>query len=177
MKLHIGVDSKTGLARSAVVTAANVHDKHPLPDLLHGHEERVYGDCAYASQQALIGTKAPGAQDFTNKTVRKGSVTEDLERMVNRAKSRVRARVAHVFAVVKRLWNSTRCAAADWPRMRGGHSWRRRWPTSSWREGASRQACARAAHATRASAGIRAGRHRNEPCSIRNLRIALGLYR
>ena len=38
MKLHIGVDSKTGLAHSAVVTAANVHDKHPLPQLLHGQE-------------------------------------------------------------------------------------------------------------------------------------------
>jgi IS5 family transposase len=104
MKLHIGVDTETGLAHSAVVTAANVHDKHPLPDLLHGQEERVYGDCAYAAQQTLIRGKAPGAQDLTNKTVRKGSVTEELERMVNRAKSRVRARVEHVFAVVKRLW-------------------------------------------------------------------------
>ena len=36
MKLHIGVDSETGLAHSAVVTAANVHDQHPLPELLHG---------------------------------------------------------------------------------------------------------------------------------------------
>jgi transposase, IS5 family len=26
------VDSQTGLTHSAVVTAANVHDKHPLPD-------------------------------------------------------------------------------------------------------------------------------------------------
>ena len=104
MKLHIGVDSKTGLAHSAVVTAANVHDKHPLPDLLHGQEERVYGDCAYASQQALIQGKAPGAEDFTNKTVRKGSATEEIERMVNREKSRTRARVEHVFGVVKRLW-------------------------------------------------------------------------
>src|SRR5947208_12019761 len=51
MKLHIGVDSKTGLAHSAVVTAANVHDKHPLPDLLHGREDHVWGDCAYASQR------------------------------------------------------------------------------------------------------------------------------
>lgn len=59
MKLHIGVDSRTGLAHSAVVTAANVHDKHPLPDLLHGNEQRVYGDSAYASQKALIGSKAP----------------------------------------------------------------------------------------------------------------------
>jgi transposase, IS5 family len=104
MKLHIGVDSQSGLAHSAVVTAANVHDKHPLPELLHGREERVYGDCAYAAQNALIQAKAPGAQDFTNKTVRRGSATEELERMVNRAKSRVRARVEHVFGVVKRLW-------------------------------------------------------------------------
>src|ERR1700712_1289883 len=66
MKLHIGVDTKTGLAHSAVITAANVHDKHPLPNLLHGQEERVYGDCAYASQGALIHSKAPGAKEFTN---------------------------------------------------------------------------------------------------------------
>jgi len=104
MKLHIGVDSRTGLAHSAVVTAANVHDKHPLPDLLHGDEQRVWGDCAYAAQAASIRSKAPAARSFANRPVRKGSVTEGLERLVNRAKSRVRARVEHVFAVVKRLW-------------------------------------------------------------------------
>jgi IS5 family transposase len=67
MKLHIGVDSETGLAHSAVVTAANVHDKHPLPDLLHRQEQRVYGDCAYASQGELIHSKASQAADMTNK--------------------------------------------------------------------------------------------------------------
>lgn len=46
MKLHIRVDNKTGLAHSAVVTAANMHDKHPLPQLLHGGEEDIYGDSA-----------------------------------------------------------------------------------------------------------------------------------
>jgi IS5 family transposase len=61
MKLHIGVDSKTGLAHSAVVTPANVHDKHPLPQLLHGREKQLYGDSAYASQQELIQSKAPKA--------------------------------------------------------------------------------------------------------------------
>jgi IS5 family transposase len=66
MKLHIGVDSRSGLAHSAMVTAANVHDKHPLPELLHGNERRVYGDSAYASQKALIGSRAPQAKDFTN---------------------------------------------------------------------------------------------------------------
>ena len=108
MKLHVGVDSETGLAHSAVVTAANVHDKHPLPDLLHGQEQRVYGDCAYASQGELIRSKAPQAADMTNKTVRPGSPTEELERLVNRSKSRVRSRVEHVFGVVKKLWGFTK---------------------------------------------------------------------
>lgn len=64
----------------------------------------MFGDCAYAAQQAAIRAKASGAQDWTNKTVRKGSVTEEFERLVNRAKSQTRARVEHVFSVVKRLW-------------------------------------------------------------------------
>ena len=104
MKLHIGVDSRTGLAHSAVVTAANVHDKHPLPDLLHGAERRVYGDSAYASQKGLIEGKAPNARDFTNQRVRKDDEAREVKRSKNRNKSRVRARVEHVFAVVKRLW-------------------------------------------------------------------------
>lgn len=108
MKLHIGVDSRSGLAHSAVVTAANVHDKHPLPDLLHGNEQRVYGDSAYASQKALIESKAPQARDFTNQRVRKGGELDEVERSKNRNKSRVRARVEHVFAVVKRLWGFTK---------------------------------------------------------------------
>ena len=57
--------SKTGLAHSAVVTAANVHDKHPRPQLLHGQVERFYGDCPYASQQELLRTKAPQAEDLS----------------------------------------------------------------------------------------------------------------
>jgi transposase, IS5 family len=105
MKLHIGVDSQTGLAHRAVVTAAHVHDKHPLPQLLHGQEEQVWGDSAYASQGALIHSKAPAAVDQTNQKVREDSgVLGDLERIVNRIKSATRARVEHVFAVVKRLW-------------------------------------------------------------------------
>jgi len=108
MKMHIGVDSRTGLAHSVVVTAANVHDKHPLPDLLHGNEQRVYGDSAYASQKKLIKTKAPQARDFTNQRVRKGGEVDEAERAKNRSKSKIRARVEHVFAVTKRLWGFTK---------------------------------------------------------------------
>lgn len=109
MKMHIGVDSRSGLAHSAVVTAANVHDKHALPDLLHGAEERMYGDSAYASQKKLIASKAPHAKDFTNQRVRRhNGEVDEAERAKNRNKSKVRARVEHVFAVVKRLWGFTK---------------------------------------------------------------------
>jgi IS5 family transposase len=104
MKLHIGVDKDTGLTHSAVVTAANVHDKHPLPQLLHGQEAEVYGDSAYSSQQELIASKAPNARDMTNQRVREGGPGAEIAQLLNKSKSRVRSRVEHVFAVVKRLW-------------------------------------------------------------------------
>jgi IS5 family transposase len=108
MKLHIGVDSKTGLVHSARVTAANEHDKHSIPDLLHGEERRVYGDSAYHRQKELIASKAPHAQDFTNERTRwKGWVDEEAKRK-NKTKSKVRAKVEHVFAVVKRQWGFTK---------------------------------------------------------------------
>lgn len=102
MKLHIGVDSETGLAHSAVVTSANVHDKHPLPQLLHGGEQEVFGDCAYSSQQKLIASKAPNARDRTNQRVSGTGVAAEIERIANRIRSKTRSRVEHMFAVVKR---------------------------------------------------------------------------
>lgn len=104
MKLHIGADSKTGLVHSAVVTGANVHDKHPLPDLLHGAERRVYGDRGYQGCTAIIKAAAPEARDFTNRRVRKPDGEDEAERLRNRTKSRTRARVEHPFLVLKRLW-------------------------------------------------------------------------
>lgn len=39
MKVHVGADARTGVVHAAVVTAANVTDKHAVPDLLHGEED------------------------------------------------------------------------------------------------------------------------------------------
>ena len=53
---------------------------------------------------ALRDARAPQAKDFTNQRVRKSVGNEEVQRSKNRNKSKVRARVEHVFAVVKRLW-------------------------------------------------------------------------
>jgi IS5 family transposase len=104
MKAHIGVDSQTKLIHSVVATSANVHDKHPIPQLLHGNEHRVYGDSAYASQKALIRQAAPRAKDFTNQKASRHKPLSEREREKNRTKSQVRAKVEHPFLVIKRVF-------------------------------------------------------------------------
>jgi IS5 family transposase len=102
MKAHIGVDSNTKLIHSVVATAANVHDSQVLGDLLHGNETWVWGDSAYTGQKHVLAEKAPQAKDFTQaKGGRYRELTED-DRAKNRNKSRVRAKVEHQFAVIKR---------------------------------------------------------------------------
>lgn len=70
----------------------------------------MYGDNAYRDQKKLIYGKAPQAKDFTNERVRrrKDEAVDEVKRTKNRNKSRIRARVEHVFAVVKRLWGFTK---------------------------------------------------------------------
>jgi len=59
-KGHFGVDSRTKLIHTAVVTPANVADSLVLPDLLHGNETRVSGD--QALPQPANGDPAARAQ-------------------------------------------------------------------------------------------------------------------
>ena len=71
---------------------------------MHGAEQRVYGDSAYASQKELIASKAPNARDFTNPRVRnRAGEVDEVQPAKNRNKSKIRVRVEHVFGVIKRL--------------------------------------------------------------------------
>src|SRR5271155_3540507 len=101
MKAHVGVDSKTKIIHAAVATAANVSDGTVLPDLLHGEETRVWGDGAYQGQSDVIRECAPRAQDFTQRRCRyKGQIVDAVAWAKNRTKSKVRAKVEHVFQVM-----------------------------------------------------------------------------
>jgi transposase, IS5 family len=102
MKAHVGVDSKTKIIHTVVATAANVSDVAVLPDLLHGEETRVWGDGAYQGQTEVIRRCAPRAQDYTQRRCRyKGEIVDEVEWARNRTKSKVRAKVEHVFQVLK----------------------------------------------------------------------------
>jgi IS5 family transposase len=108
MKAHVGVDSKTKMIHSVAATPANVHDSHLIADLLHGGETRVWGDSAYAGQTEKIQATAPAARDLTQKRGRGYKYLSEQQRRVNRARSRVRARVEHAIGVVKRVFHFTK---------------------------------------------------------------------
>jgi transposase, IS5 family len=75
-----------------------------LPYLLHGKETRVWGDQGYHGQSHLIHQSAPHAKDFTNKRYRFNGRVNEVEKLKNRNKSRVRAKVEHLFGVIKNIF-------------------------------------------------------------------------
>jgi len=64
--------------------------------------KRVWGDGAYQGQTEVIGECAPRARDFTQRRCRdKGQIVNEVAWAKNRTKSHVRAKVKHVFQVIK----------------------------------------------------------------------------
>ena len=103
MKMHVGSDVH-GRVHSVVVTDAGVHDSVVMEACLHGAETVIYGDKAYANEQRRTAAHASGIDWRVN---RKGSPRRRLncaDRSFNRKNNRTRARVEHVFGVIKNLW-------------------------------------------------------------------------
>ena len=101
MKAHIGTD-RHGIVHSLSTTAANVSDITQMPELLHGEEREVFGDQAYWSEAHRQAALAKGIRYRVNRRSR--SRLSEYQRFINRRRSAARARVEHVFHVVKRLW-------------------------------------------------------------------------
>ena len=108
MKAHVGVDSQSRLIHSVAVTPANTHDSQLIEDLLHGEETVVWGDSAYSGQNEALKAAAPKTKDFTNKKGARNRPLTEKEKQTNRQKSKVRAKVEHVFHVMKRQFGFTK---------------------------------------------------------------------
>lgn len=68
MKMHIGVDDMTGVVHSLVSTAANVNDVTQAHHLLHGEEERAFGDAGYQGVEKRSESICELLELFRNKT-------------------------------------------------------------------------------------------------------------
>ena len=109
-KAHIGVDKDSGLVRTVKVTSANIHDVTMVPELLTGDEASVYGDSGYLGAEKREDAVLFNAQGkrIRYKINRRPSQIKHADnrsraqiKRREREKSSVRAKVEHIFAVVK----------------------------------------------------------------------------
>ena len=109
-KAHIGVDRESGIVHTVKTTAANVHDVSMTPELLHGEEETVHGDSGYLGAEkrddAIVTNTAKKRIKYIinrrpSQSKHKSNRSKGQIKRREREKSSVRAKVEHVFGVVK----------------------------------------------------------------------------
>ncbi len=104
MKAHIGVDADTGLTHSLETTAANGSDVATAHAVLHGGEERVWGDAGY---QGAGKREENRVADVDWQVAMRPGKRRQLdkagpEEAAERRKASVRAKVEHPFLYAKR---------------------------------------------------------------------------
>ena len=92
--------------------AANRADISELPNLLRETDQVVFGDAGYASDEYKRGARALGmvwrVQDKAKPKGSLGAVLSASQKKRNRRNSSIRARVEHLFRIVKRQFGYTK---------------------------------------------------------------------
>ena len=98
-KNHLGVDKAHKLIRKWDATDAAVHDSQKLDDVLDlsNTGKGVWADSAYRSVQIEAGLKAKGLQSRIHRRAARNRPLSERQKSANTTRSRVRARVEHVF--------------------------------------------------------------------------------
>jgi len=99
-KNHIKIDKKSKIITKYRTTSAEVHDSQELKNLIEvGKDKRLYGDSAYTGKEVQNCIPETIINRIHEKGYRNHPLTKTQERN-NVAKSRIRARVEHVFAAI-----------------------------------------------------------------------------
>ena len=107
MKLHIGTDPR-GIVHTVRATDAAVADIAQLPELLHWQERELFGDQAYWKEDDREFLESCGIRYRINRCPTASRPLSERWRMINRERSRTRARGEHSFRVIKQSWSFTK---------------------------------------------------------------------
>jgi IS5 family transposase len=99
-KNHIKIDKKSKIITRYRTTSAEVHDSQELKNLIEVEKDkRIYGDSAYTGEEVQSCIPETIKNRIHEKGYRDHPLTKTQKRN-NTAKSRIRARVEHVFAAI-----------------------------------------------------------------------------
>jgi len=101
MKVHVGADAQSGLVHTVGVTPANVADVSALPHLLREEDRAVFGDKGYVSNALKRAARRAGVFWGVSLKARPKEPLSKAHKRFNRRMSSIRARVEHVFRVMK----------------------------------------------------------------------------
>src|SRR5271163_1995165 len=98
-KNHVNADARHKLIRQYDVTDASVHDSRTFDGLLNqaNTSEDVYADSAYRSAETEVKLRARGLRSRIHQRASRNHALSKAQEKANRQKSKVRARVEHVF--------------------------------------------------------------------------------
>ena len=99
-KNHVSVDRKHKVIRRYAVTSAEIHDSQMFEELLDPDNSSgdVWADAAYRSAQREALLTAANYRSRIHRKGTRGRALTAREKEANRKRSKVRARVEHVFA-------------------------------------------------------------------------------
>ena len=101
MKAHIGVDARSGLVHTAGVTTGKVHDAKVMDNLIREDDRAVFADKGYVNEKKKRAARAAGVYWAVGEQRKPGRQLSSSQKRLNRRHGSVRAKVEHVFRVLK----------------------------------------------------------------------------
>ena len=101
MKAHIGVDANSGLVHTVETTTGKVHDAKMIDALIRKDDCAVFADKGYVSDVRKRAARARGVYWAVKEKRKPKKVLSLSQKKRNKKHGRVRAKVEHVFRVIK----------------------------------------------------------------------------
>jgi len=108
-KNHVKVDRDSKIIVNFAVTDASVHDSQKIVELIDKEDKNMYADSAYTGEELHkeILKKNPNIRLHINEKGYRNNPLTDEQKASNRIKSKVRARVEHIFGHMQNSMGGT----------------------------------------------------------------------
>ena len=105
-KDHINADEKTKLITKYSVTSAAPHDSTEIENIIDETDNRVHADSAYRSENIEEFLEKQNCESFIHEKGYRGKPLTKQQKESNNKKSKIRARVEHIFGFMTNSMNN-----------------------------------------------------------------------
>ena len=104
-KDHINADEKTKLITKYSVSSAAPHDSTEIENIIDKTDKRLHADSAYRSKEIEVFLEKQNCESFVHEKGYRGKPLTEEQKESNNTKSKIRARVEHIFGFMTNSMN------------------------------------------------------------------------